>query len=234
MSWDAVAPDLWKLLSAPKVAYSWPMDSSVLSELDKLAPRDGGRWSAEEANQRGGRALREAVSQRLRVEGLKTDTVHYIHRWVVVRWGQISTPPPRQWAVVLGPHDDARLDRFAERGFDRIAAWSKVLAFADQHRFAIYDSRTSVALNLCLRELGDPRRFRIAAARKNTVVDRARRRLRELDPTHRATEGYDSYLQLLAAFVSRRCALDLLSAEQEIFANAPALATEFLYQRARN
>jgi hypothetical protein len=227
MPWRAVAGELWAQLNAPNIPYHWPIHTDALAALERLMPGAIGRLTPELAKQGGGSALRSAISRQLR-QGQAADASHNMHCWVVMEWGQISTAPPPQWVEDLHPYDDDALRRFVDRSFDRIAAWSKILAFVDHNHFAIYDSRTSVALNVCLRSIGERRRFRMAPAREGTKADRAHRKMRAADPQRRATEGYASYLDLLSAFVSEGCAPDLLSAEQVIFSNAPSLANSFL------
>jgi hypothetical protein len=132
--------------------------------------------------------------------------------------------------AALGDFDDKNVKMFIDNGVKRISAWSKLLAFADQENHAIYDARTSVALNCALRQLGDSRRFYMPDG-QNDLIKEARLRLRRLGTeSGELTQpvGYLNYIELLRAVVACRLAASVLAAEMVIYANAPNTAHQFL------
>ena len=76
--------------------------------------------------------------------------------WIVREWGGIRGNKDdrlRAYAYGLGDGRLAAANAFAHSmGVDGISSWSKVLAFAHPEHLAVYDARTSVALNVLLRE----------------------------------------------------------------------------------
>src|ERR1019366_6639163 len=66
--------------------------------------------------------------------------------------------------VFIGAHDTREVS-------SRISSWSKLLAFADRETHAIYDARTTLALNCVFRSMGNPCRFYMPDGQNRTIRD---------------------------------------------------------------
>lgn len=94
------------------------------------------------------RALRDQISPRL--AAATACELQKLAAWIVQDWGGIKQEPPYEWAEALVGFEPATVEQFLiARNVERIAFWSKLLAFADSDRYAIYDTRVAVTLNIC-------------------------------------------------------------------------------------
>ncbi len=225
-TWSKLAPRIWDLL--PNAAYEWNVSKEAADKLDALI----GRVSPSQASPSG--ALDENLALRKRIVpflrngdvGLQANLIS----WIVRDWGQIkggssrSKPDPFVgWARELQSFTPQVIDAFIiEHGVDRIASWSKVLAFADADAYAIYDTRVAVTLNLALTALGEDCRFFRPESQNRRVSQTA-----AFVGRHPKPLGYLDYLALLRA-VGRSHGESLLSAEVQLFSLAPGLADRFV------
>jgi hypothetical protein len=156
--------------------------------------------------------------------------------WIVRDWGGIRAIDierdmryVREWGDLLGDFDPDQVRTFvASRNNHRISSWSKILAFRDPDNHAIYDARTSVALNVALFEAGQLEYFHMPESRNKKVKfarDRLKYKFRESEL--KPTLGYGNYLKLLHQFVAMRVGASILDAEMIIFANAPCVCAKF-------
>jgi len=167
--------------------------------------------------------LREALSPIL--TGVDRARATGVALWIIRHWGGIRAGNEqciRNWSNTLDDYDLNKVDSFVREQLNtRISSWSKLLSFADQRKYAIFDSRTSFSLNYALKKVGDRRRFHMPGTR-NGGLNRALQKSR--DGTRHKRLGYSEYLQLLQCFVAHGCAPTILRAERILFANAPSLA----------
>jgi hypothetical protein len=101
------------------------------------------------------RRLRKAITPILKSD-TRTEQLLNVSRWIIREWGQIrrGTEAIDGWVDRLGNFSEEEMNKFArEMGSTRIASWSKLLAFADPKRHAIYDARVAASLNCSLVEI---------------------------------------------------------------------------------
>lgn len=163
--------------------------------------------------------------------------------WIVRDWGRVTSRSEQDigtWMRELGEFGVPEVETFVQRrGIGGVSSWSKLLAFADPNRYAIYDARTALTLNCGLAAVGDNRRFFMPdgrvyepkAARSSLnggqTMKRARNVLRSTGELIREP-NYECYLDYLGAAVATDLAPTLLEAEMYLFANAPAAASQLL------
>lgn len=218
--WAALAPELWDAL--PRVTYDWQRASQNLEEkLQSLFPP--GPISEPLDPVERNLALRKRIALKLASAGV--EELYPLFVGIVRGWGRIGggkkgkDDPLRAWAQELEGFAPETVKRFLDKwGVERVSSWSKILAFADSERYAIYDTRVALTLNIGLRAIGDCRQFHLPVSRSKLVF-RASAVLGTVD----RPLGYLDYLAFLRAVVSQR-AETLLSAETALFAAAPPLA----------
>ncbi len=217
--------DLWKQIDQG-IPYHWPTGRTAQQRLRNILTELRAdfftRWPAEE-----NRRLREELAPNLRAGGPKS---LQLACWIIRDWGgirKLGEATVRRWLAALGDFSERSIGDFvAANNADRISSWSKLLAFSDHEKHAIYDARTSVALNCALRNLGDHRQFYMPFG-QNTVINDARRLLKSFPGPTRAL-GSPDYIELLQRVVACKLSNSILAAEMELFANAPCLARRFI------
>jgi len=159
-------------------------------------------------------------------------------RWIVYDWGNI--PPQaegeedRLYAMCseFTDYADEEVNDFAKKyKGDRIASWSKVLAFAESERYAIFDARVAMSLNYILDEIDFPRKFIMPSAISDPLND-IFSTIREKVNLHYQRKklsymGYMEYTQLLRNFVAMGLAQNVLEAEMRLFANGEINANKY-------
>lgn len=218
MEWRVLGPRLWDVL--PDVTYDWDISEDVEKRLRALT-RDEASLFANQPPLERNQLLRDRVSPLL--ASANADELHQLAVWIVCDWGRIKQKPPTDWSKKLEGFAPATVEQFVtEMKFERLASWSKILAFADSDRYAIYDTRVAVALNIALRAIGESRQFHRTEG-QNVIVARAAAALGKA----KRPFGYLDYLSLLRALVSER-GQTFLSVETTLFAAAPQLAERLM------
>ena len=171
--------------------------------------------------------------------------------WIVRDWGGIKGNNEKRlgaMAVALSAMSDHQIDAVLDwLGKDGISSLSKIAAFIRPEVYAVYDSKTSVALNCALSAKGDSRRFHMPENQVYTPAESKRinqdadgRRLKEASKHIRKDKagvswlGYAEYRSLLAAFKTACLCDNVLSAEMTLFSNAAEVARRHLERRAEN
>jgi hypothetical protein len=181
-------------------------------------------------------ALRKIVSPNLR----KSDeTSLLLARWIVSNWGgiwRLKEEHLRRWMEEWNNFQCQSIHAFiAIHGVmpnimdSRISSWSKLLAFSDSENYAIYDSRTAVALNCGLHAVGDNRMFFIPSSQNKTTNEA--RSILNSKSDNKSRLGYHEYLSLLQGFKKEGLVANILNAEMVLFSNAPNIARKFLRDR---
>ncbi len=173
------------------------------------------------------RPLREALAPHLKAGDQRSVP---LANWIIRDWGGIKRGLQAipEWMEAFGDFNDVNIRAFiANNGTKRISSWSKLLAFANPENAAIYDARTSVALNFALRKLEDGRQFYIPLGQNKTINDARRRVLNDVPEPSRPV-GYPDYIELLNAVVACKLSNSILTAEMVLFANAPRIAERFM------
>lgn len=151
--------------------------------------------------------------------------------WIVKNWGgigRIATKSIENFMADLDGFDDISIQNFIKKhGWNRISSWSKLLAFYDCKNHAIYDARTSIALNCALDDLERSEQFYMPVSR-NVEIKKAYDyfRLKQAE-----FHGYEAYLTLIKQIAAIKDK-EPLHIEMAIFANAPDIAKEFMRQKA--
>lgn len=226
--WDCgFLKELWERIDRGE-RYNFPTGPTAQQRLRDILPElpaDFFRRDPEQLN----RPLREELAPHLRAGDQRSVS---LARWIIGDWGGIrkgiQTVPA--WMKTLGVFNQKKISAFvASIGTKRISSWSKLLAFADHKRHAIYDARTSVALNCALRELGESRQFYMPSGR-NKAIGPAQRILSAENVN--LLLGYTDYIKLLRTIVKCKLSTSILAAEMVLFANAPCLAQQFVAGRS--
>ncbi len=117
------------------------------------------------------------------------------------------------------------MDFIRSQHTDRISSWSKILSFFDFQRYAVYDSRTAVALNSALEICGLRPKFHMPASQNkslNCAIPLIKSKYKVL------SAGYFEYMYLLERFVEIGKVSSILEAERAIFAGAEETANKML------
>jgi hypothetical protein len=137
--------------------YDWRVRPAAQARLLEILPSFDAaifNTSSEELNV----SLNAKLSSLLKSNNKRS---RQLAEWIIKYWGGVNRGlNDDPWMEVLGAFENDAIDRFIDHhGAERISSWSKLLAFANPERYAIFDALTSVALNCALRRLGDQRRF---------------------------------------------------------------------------
>lgn len=207
---------LWDALDH-QVSYKWPVGNKAAERLHQLLPASTPKASRDIL-------VRQVGPELLGERGSSVAT------WIVKDWGGIRATSD-EWSCKvlgrLGTFQNEHVDAFIlSEGMKRISSWSKLLTFYDDTRWAIYDSRTAVALNAAFLKLGKLPRFPMPASR-NTKIVPCREYIRK---EHRATltGGYRDYVSLLGSLRERRGLPSISDVEMVLFANAEAIIVDFM------
>jgi hypothetical protein len=116
--------------------------------------------------------MRHRIKEELNPQG-KLDSIkrNKVAKWIVEDWGGITSAKANKLAVpnqsslanVIGKAVEGKYD------FNRIASWSKYLAFKDPEQFAIYDARVIYSLNWLLFKSGANRYFPFPNGRNSVM-----------------------------------------------------------------
>jgi hypothetical protein len=154
--------------------------------------------------------------------------------WVVYDWGHVRqaiSEKHKTWPKALGNYSEDTVEIFiAERYEDRVASWSKVLAFADASKYAIYDARVAMTLNAMVDEINYPNRFYLPEP-SSTVLKKIFQDIRDFvrnkDDKVQKYIGYFDYMKLLREIVKRGAAKNVLEVEMKLFASAYEYAEKY-------
>lgn len=219
MKGDAIAAAIWEAVKGHE--FVWRIGPTARIRLAAIAPD---ATALPEDAALANVHVREILAPILRAadEARRFDACC----WIVREWGGIRSNKRERletYARALGDGGRPAADAFAaDAGARGVSSWSKVLAFAHPEHHAVYDARTSVALNLLLREAGDARRFWMPMTQNREVA--AARRALLADRPNGAPLGYGAYLDMLRGIVEAGAA-SMLTAEMALFASAPTLAS---------
>ena len=147
-------------------------------------------------------------------------------RWVIYDWGHIGGERGSEetWPERFGDFKPNVIDSFIEDMWhERIASWSKALAFADSSKYAIYDARVAMSLNSIIDKIGHERKFYMPATRIKDlnylfkiVKAHSKKQNTNKNPQYM---GYSEYMGLLNAIVQKELAPNVLEIEMRLFAN---------------
>lgn len=178
--------------------------------------------------------LIEREKQRPSQKFIYDERAENLATWIVVEWGGIKNGYEiiPEWVNQLHDYSDEYTSKFIQKMTTRrISSWSKILAFADYENHAIYDARTSVALNVILSQIGSKHRFYMPATQNKDLPKTMEIVKRDMDRIWRGRKnvyrGYDDYIRLLNAIVHFTNAKSILDVEMVLFANGPKLAVEY-------
>jgi hypothetical protein len=206
--------------------------SRVWDAIDQKSPYDWsvGRKSAERLTEITtavhGHSSRDELSTVLGPL-LSSDSKHRVAHWIIRDWGGIRGLKDDNVAMMvagLGDYSDATVDAFVTgRKSDRISSWSKLLAFRNGEKWAIYDSRTAVALNAALIAIDREPSFEMPISR-NTKIGPKRAKIASLQ-RQVSMLGYPSYLSILRALRDHQHLKTVGDVEMVLFANAEAIVS---------
>lgn len=158
---DALATELSKWKSDCEIAkiYQWPIKEQQ-KQLKNLPEKYGSL--AVEVN-KGSSQLEKAFLLRQKITEVTFDLE--LSKWIIEDWGGITTgKDDGSLKACLKKADDKDFD------FNRIASWSKHIAFKNPDQYAIYDARVIYSLNWLLFKAGANKYFPAPAGR-NSVME---------------------------------------------------------------
>lgn len=231
---------IWKNVGVP-VNNDWALPKkSTLKFIDSSIVEN--IYSIEDSNLRN-RRLREILepylNRNLRKKdewGEEFDELKLkVAKWIVVKWGRIPKSPNAidSWMESLRHFDDYYVNNFINRmKTERISSWSKILSFYNHKKYAIYDSRTSISLNIAMHQSDINYRFFMPQPRSSEVpkaMKLIKKYRKDLNYKNRTDYlDYPDYLELLNAFVKYTDAVDMLDAEMRLFGNSIEQVEKFM------
>ena len=179
------------------------------------------------------RDMRKIISNTLKRAPL--DKKREMGNWIVHDWGRITRGRKSSvdWTYDLGSFAPRTTRTFIDRLHKkRISSWSKILAFADQRNHAIYDSRTSVSLNVILDAIGNPHRFYMPPARNKAFPEVIQHMKKWAEknipgPAHSRYRTYHEYIELLNSIKIHCDVKDIMEIEMRLFALAEDFAKTY-------
>lgn len=149
--------------------------------------------------------------------------------WIIGQWGGINRGLDKldNWADDLKTYRDYEVKDFLTKNkMNRVSSWSKVLAFADSNKYAIYDSRVAMTLNGILDDLGyDTVRFYMPPPqieKLKKLFKHVKLHIKDVyKGRRRRYAGYTEYMQLLNKMVALGLAKDVLEIEMRMFSQGP-------------
>lgn len=178
------------------------------------------------------RSIRPILSKYLLNEN--TDRKTQVAIWIVAKWGGIGSGKEAidDWVQRLGCYSPEKIELFmSQQGMRRVSSWSKILAFYDHDKHAIYDSRTSISLNCALSLAEIDMQFIMPKSRNtNKNMIEANEDFKK-NPREKLL-GYKSYINLLRVFVEKGYVEDILEAEMKLFSNTELIAE--LYKKNKS
>lgn len=155
----ALATELSKWKSDDELAklYQWPIEKQIENLPDEFKPL------GELVNQKTN-TLEKTLCLRRELKGSQKFSFP-LSKWIIECWGGITT----------GKDDDSLMKCLAKADnknfdFDRIASWSKHVAFKHPEEYAIYDARVIYSLNWLLFKTGASKYFPAPSGR-NSVME---------------------------------------------------------------
>lgn len=217
---------VWEHL-VTNVPYAWPWKSNTERRFVEIT-----ECSSDLVKSYSGSDLASAHRLRSLVRAILTSNdekkANDIAEWVVAFWGGIGSGKDTipSWMHSLRPFDGISvMDFISSQQTDRISSWSKILSFFDCQRYAVYDSRTAIAVNSAL-ELAEIRpRFYMPESRHSSL----KKTIPLLKSKYKSLpSGYSEYIFLLNRFVEIGRASSILEAERSIFAGAEETAKNMM------
>lgn len=154
--------------------------------------------------------------------------------WIIYDWGHVrgDSEKHESWPTQFQNYQPEVINSFISSHYrDRIASWSKVLAFADSSNYAIYDARVAMSLNAIFEKLGRSERFYMPVASSKKInkcfQDISRKFQAQATAGNPKYLGYFDYMSLLNAFVNKVLAPNVLECEMRLFANGPDFAEAY-------
>jgi len=163
-------------------------------------------------------------------------------KWVVYDWGNI---PPKsegdedrlyKMCAELKDYGDEDVKQFIVKNkIDRIASWSKVLAFADSDKYAIFDARVAMSLNALLEEVNFKRKFFMPPSISKPLNKIFKTIRDQVNADYKGKKlsymGYLEYTSLLNSAVEQGFAPNVLQAEMQLFAQGRKLGNQYARKR---
>jgi len=135
--------------------YQWPIEGALSNLPVKY------KSIAAEVN-KGNGTLEKSLLLRQIIKGLSSD--FSLSKWIVENWGGIKGKDDESLKSCIDKSDKQDFD------FNRIASWSKHIAFKYPEQYAIYDSRVIYTLNWLLLKAGSKLYFPVPSGR-NSVME---------------------------------------------------------------
>jgi hypothetical protein len=232
---DDVVAKIWPLLGTFQ-HQNWdvPLDRKLLASIVGKAKTDA--FYAITDSQQQNIQLRTLLREPLRSKDVQKRNTAI--KWIVYDWGNI---PPKvdenddrlfKMCTELNDFGDEDVKEFVVKyKIDRIASWSKVLAFADSDKYAIFDARVAMSLNALLDEVNFKRKFympqSISKPLNNIFVAIRKKVNADYKGTKLPYMGYREYTTLLNSAVEQGLAPNVLQAEMQLFAQGKKMGNRY-------
>ena len=183
MDWNQIVKPIMAGLKKHE-PFPWPRTDAgrlkIIGTLQELLPNDDiPKACLGLSNEAMNRRLRELISPYLKSSDQELTAQLAI--WIVKQWGGIhrGTNSIPKWCRDLSGFNHKAVASFVSQiGIARISSWSKIIAFAEPTTYAIYDARTTIAINCRLHDIGYREGFFMPTGR-NTHVEPAARLLKQ-------------------------------------------------------
>lgn len=230
-----VAAKIWPLLGTYQHQdWAVPLDRELLASIVGKAATDAFYGIADSQVQN--IQLRTLLREPLRSADIRKRNAAI--KWIVYDWGNI---PPKaeqnedrlfKMCAELNDYADEDVKQFVVKyKIDRIASWSKVLAFADSDKYAIYDARVAMSLNALLDEVNFKRKFYMPQSISKPLNDIFATIRKKVNADYKGTKlsymGYREYTTLLNSAVEQGLAPNVLQAEMQLFAQGKKMGNRY-------
>lgn len=220
-----IAERIWERLSdIAHLRWDIPENPQLLARI--IGDRDTKRIYDIKDTHFQNREMRSILSPYLRNGDLETK--RKLGDWIVYNWGRITKgkETSANWTYELGSFEENKISKFIEKHHrGRISSWSKIIAFANHHEHAVYDSRTAMTLNVLLHQLNSKYRFFIPQPRIDKIFpakDHFNKTWPDMCPLSSAHRWrvYGDYILLLREIKMRCNVHDITEIEMRLFAHA--------------
>lgn len=217
--WDIIGKKRdfdWDIGNIDKIKHI--LDEKKLNELVKISD-----------SSKKNRYLREIISPLFL--NLDMDIKRQLVRWIVFDWGRIirGIDDAVDWVDEIRTFNEDNIKQYIiNNKTRRISSWSKVLAFYNPNKHAIYDSRVAIALNVALLQIKSPTLFYMPQSRSKETNNLASHiKKQKILKRTGTTWDYFEYIEFLNVSVEHKIIKDLLDGEMRIFANSKKMMINY-------
>jgi len=159
-------------------------------------------------------------------------------KWIVYDWGNIPAKADEEedrlfkMCAEFKDYGDEDVKQFVvKHDMNRIASWSKVLAFAASDKYGIFDARVAMSLNALLDEVNFKRKFFMPPSISKPLNKIFKTIRDQVNADYKGKKlsylGYREYTSLLNSAVEQGFAPNVLQAEMQLFAQGKKMGNQY-------